>query len=196
MFSTELLFGAGFLVGFGCDVVLGGLGGGGTGGGGSGIGGSAFAGVGLGGVGGAGGGGTTSGAGVGSGGGVGGGGIGVGGAGSTWLRGGGGGGGGGGGAPLPVPVWAAWSLAVPAVRFPSTARAPRPARAPASRIGQCLEKPRRRPFREAARRLAWMMEGRSAGPTPRPRAAMPTQSAQFAGRARRPMLDGLRDLCC
>src|ERR1700748_2179565 len=56
VFSTESLLGAGFFVTFGCDVVLGGDGGGGTRLGGTGNGGSSFAGAG--GVGGAGGGGT------------------------------------------------------------------------------------------------------------------------------------------
>jgi hypothetical protein len=101
VFSTELLFGAGFFVAFGCDVVLGGAGGGGVSGGGSGSGGSGLGGVGVGGVGGAGGGGSAVGAGVGSGGGVGRGGVGAGGVGSTWVCGcGGGGGGGGGGASV------------------------------------------------------------------------------------------------
>jgi hypothetical protein len=98
VFSTVLLFGAGFFVAFGCDVVLGGAGGGGTTGGGIGSGGAGLGGVGAGGVGGAGGGGAIVGAGVGSGGGVGRGGVGTDGVGSTCGCGCGGGGGGGGGA--------------------------------------------------------------------------------------------------
>src|SRR5271156_2965548 len=54
VFSSASLFGAGFCVGFGCDVVLGGAGGGGAGGGGSGRGGSVCGGEGCGGDGGVG----------------------------------------------------------------------------------------------------------------------------------------------
>ncbi len=101
MFSSALLCGAGFLVGFGCDVALcwvgDGAGGGGTGSGGVGSGGCAW-----GGVGGAdGGGGAVSAAGAGFGGGTGVGGVGNGGAAACGAGGGGvGGGGGGGGASI------------------------------------------------------------------------------------------------
>ena len=96
VFSSAVLCGAGFFVGFGCEVALGGLGGGGTGGGGAGSGGVGSGGCASGGLGGAAGCcGVIAGAGDGEGGGTGAGGTGKGGA---VACGGGGGGGGGGGA--------------------------------------------------------------------------------------------------
>ena len=95
VFSSAVLCGAGFFVGFGCEVALGGLGGGGTGGGGTGSGGVGSGGCACGGLGAAaGGGGAIAGASDGVGGGTGAGGAGKGGA----VACGGGGGGGGGGA--------------------------------------------------------------------------------------------------
>jgi hypothetical protein len=86
------------LVTFGCDVVLGGAGGGGAGGGGNGNGGVGCGGVGCGGAGGVGGTGVDgAGVGEGSGGGAGKGGVAVGGVGVDGGGGGAGGGGGGGG---------------------------------------------------------------------------------------------------
>ena len=96
VFSRAVLCGAGFLVGFGCEVALCGLGAG-VGGGGTGRGGVGSGGCACGGLGGAaGGGGAIEAAGAGVGGGTGSGGVGSGGA-VAWGGGGVGGGGGGGG---------------------------------------------------------------------------------------------------